>query len=169
LEALQSRARGLEAERQVLRQNLEECGVASILLGLSSGGHETPESVELDTASPDGAAHMVELLSTGKRKRFLSESMAEQHAIQAQCLSITIDGEVTTIGGAKSQINWKTGTYRDEHGHEKQLTSEQLEELRCVPIFSFPFLFSLWSFIVYVYSLTRFISSDVNATACMLK
>lgn len=96
--------------------------------------HDTTESVELDTVSSDGAAHMVELLSKGKRKRFLSESMAEQHAMQAQSLSITIDGEVTTIGGARSQINWKTGTYRDERGHEKQLTSEQLEDLRCAPL-----------------------------------
>ena len=129
LEALQSKVKGLEAERQVLKQNLEECGIASILLGLSAGGQDAAPSVALDTASTNGASRMVQLISTGKRKRCLSESMAEQHAIQAQSLSIHID-EVTTIGGGKSHINWKTGVYRDEHGNQKQLSVEQLENLR---------------------------------------
>lgn len=37
LEALQSKVKGLEAERQLLKLKVEECGIASILVGLSSG------------------------------------------------------------------------------------------------------------------------------------
>ena len=130
LEGLQSKVKGLEAERQVLKQNLEECGVASILLGLSVGDHEMARSVEIDETKNDGASQMVALLATGKRKRFLSEAMPDAHAVQAQPLTLDIDGEATTIGGGKSHINWKTGVYRDETGSQKQLTNEQLENLR---------------------------------------
>lgn len=130
LEGLQSKVKGLEAERQVLKQNLEECGVASILLGLSAGDQDMASSVEIDESKNDGASQMVALLATGKRKRFLSEAMPDSHAVQAQPLTLDIDGEATTIGGGKSHINWKTGVYRDEKGNEKQLTNEQLENLR---------------------------------------
>lgn len=130
LEGLQSKVKGLEAERQVLKQNLEECGVASILLGLSVGDHEMAGSVEIDESKNDGASQMVALLATGKRKRFLSEAMPDAHTVQAQPLTLDIDGEATTIGGGKSHINWKTGVYRDETGSKKQLTNEQLENLR---------------------------------------
>jgi hypothetical protein len=128
LEALQSKVKGLEAERQVLKQNIEECGIASILLGLSAGDHDATSSVDLDSASThDEASHMVALLSNGKRKRFLSESMTER---PAHPLTLDIDGKTTTIGGAKSHINWKTGFYRDELGVQKRLTTDQLETLR---------------------------------------
>ena len=130
LEGLQSKVKGLEAERQVLKQKLEECGVASILLGLSVGDHEMASSVEIDEGKNDGASQMVALLATGKRKRFLSEAMPDKHAAHSQPLTLDIDGEATTIGGGKSHINWKTGMYRDENGKQKQLTTEQLENLR---------------------------------------
>lgn len=131
LEALQSKVKGLEAERQVLTQNIEECGIASILLGLSAGDNEAAKSMELDSPTKnDGASHMVALLATGKRKRFLSEAMPDNQAVQTQALTLNIDGETTAIGGGRSHINWKTGVYRDESGKQKQLTTEQLENLR---------------------------------------
>uniref|UniRef100_A0A7S3P7D5 BZIP domain-containing protein n=1 Tax=Amphora coffeiformis TaxID=265554 RepID=A0A7S3P7D5_9STRA len=131
LEALQSKVKGLEAERQVLKQNIEECGIASILLGLSAGDHEAATSVELNnSAKNDGASQMVALLATGKRKRFLSEAMAENQPTQTHTLKLDIDGEETTIGGGKTSINWKTGVYRDENGKQKQLSAQQLENLR---------------------------------------
>ena len=131
LETLQSKVKGLEAERQVLKQKIEECGIASILLGLSAGDHEVAKSVELgNSVKNDGASHMVALLASGKRKRFLSEAMADNHSTLAHTLTLDIDGEETLIGGGKSHINWKTGVYRDESGKQKQLTTEQLENLR---------------------------------------
>lgn len=131
LEALQSKVKGLEAERQVLKQNIEECGIASILLGLSGADHEAATSVELgDSAKKDGASHMVALLETGKRKRFLSEAVADNPPMQSHTLTLDIDGVEMTIGGGKSSINWKTGVYRDETGKQKQLSAEQLENLR---------------------------------------
>ena len=132
LEALQSKVKGLEAERQVLKQNLEECGIASILLGLSAGDHEAAASVDIDDSSSDGHSQVVALLATGKRKRFLSEVMHDKQLNNGQTLTLNIDGETTKIGGGKTHINWKTGVYRDETGKQKQLTSDQLENLRYV-------------------------------------
>lgn len=133
LEALQSKVKGLEAERQVLKQSLEECGIASILLGLSSGDHEAAKSVNIDNSENNEApSQMAALLAAGKRKRFLSETMPEKPLAAVQPLTLNIDGEVTSIGGGKSHINWKTGMYRDDNGNQKQLTPEQLENLRCV-------------------------------------
>ena len=148
LEALQAKVKGLEAERQVLEQKVEECGIASILLGLSSG---TSISAMEDAENGGGGeavvstkkknhterrSDMVAVLSGTKRKRFISEAIGEQSQLQQQQqqhrLTINIDGKVTEIGAGKSHINWKTGLYRDNEGVQKQLTTEQLEVLRYV-------------------------------------
>lgn len=146
LEALQSKVKGLEAERQVLKQKVEECGVASILLGLSAGANdigllgdrkENEESEVSRAASPD----VVAILSGTKRKRFISEAIGEQSEIpQQQSLTINIDGQITEIGSGKSHINWKTGVYKDQGGVQKQLTPEQLADLRYVISQEHPFL-----------------------------
>ena len=43
------------------------------------------------------------------------------------------ESKLTTVGGAgagKTQINWKTGVFFDEDGVKKQLTPDELEDLR---------------------------------------
>lgn len=135
LEALQAKVKGLEAEGKTLRQALEECNIASILVGLSGGSSEADESGATDDAtdanmiSPPPDESRIALLVAGKRKRFISDDMMDK---QTQPLKLHIDGQTTLIGGGKTHINWKTGVYSDENGVHRQLTSEQLETLRYV-------------------------------------
>jgi len=130
LQALQSKVKGLEAERQVLKQNVEECSIASILLGLSSGQQDQTTQKLLDTTDVDednNTSSKIALLAGNKRKRFVSEAVGEK---QPQPLKLSIDGQTTVIGGGRSHINWKTGVYTDGNGVKCQLTSQQLENLR---------------------------------------
>lgn len=128
LEILQSKAMGLEAERKLLQQSIEECSVASILLGISSGNAAKAVTDSLlNIGNKDLRSPTVSLVVGGKRKRFLSEEVEEK---LPQPIKFTVDGQTTLVGGAKTHINWKTGAYCDENGLHKKLTPNQLESLR---------------------------------------
>lgn len=137
LEALQSKVKGLKAESEVLKQSLEECSLASILVGLS---HNTKKNVDtvtkslinVTTSSSESCnreAEEIAQLVGGKRKRFVTPEMEDKSASN-QPLKLKINGKVTWIGGMRTHINWKTGVYSDENGVQKQLTQQQLESLR---------------------------------------
>lgn len=137
LEALQSKVKGLQAESKVLKQSLEECSIASILVGLSSGTHdETIQALLKKASTTEESGKDVLKVVGGKRKRFVSIGDSEERVPQP--LKIVIDGKKTTIGGSRTHINWKTGVYSDESGTQRQLTQGQLESLRYVKK-------SLWS------------------------
>jgi hypothetical protein len=128
LEALQSKVEVLEVERDALKQKVEECSIASILLGLSSKEQDINSHSLFDKAILDSDTKSTELIKmSGKRKRFLSD--ASDSKIH-QPMKISIDGQLTLIGGGKSHVNWKTGVYSDEQGNQRHLTPEQLEGLR---------------------------------------
>ena len=128
LEILQSKAMGLEAERKLLKQSIEECSIASILLGISSGNAaKTVTDSLLDIGKVDLKSPNVSLVVGGKRKRFLSDDVVEK---LPQPIKLTVDGQTTLVGGAKTHINWKSGAYCDENGLQKKLSPAQLESLR---------------------------------------
>lgn len=138
LEALQSKVKGLKAESEVLKQSLEECSLASILVGLSHKADKTEDTVTkslINVASATDScakeAEEIVQLSGGKRKRFIVPDMADKSASN-EPLKLKINGKITLIGGGRTHINWKTGQYSDENGVQKQLTQNQLESLRCV-------------------------------------
>jgi hypothetical protein len=121
MEALQTKASQLQEEGRVLKQSIEECSIASILVGLSTGNQQTSSLFDVQQkqeASP-------KLLKSGKRKRFFVDS-----ELSAQPLKLDIEGQTTLFGGGKTHINWKRGVYCDENGVQQQLTQEQLESLR---------------------------------------
>mmetsp|Transcript_63577 Transcript_63577/g.94349 ORF Transcript_63577/g.94349 Transcript_63577/m.94349 type:complete len:327 (+) Transcript_63577:115-1095(+) len=133
LQGLQSRVKELQAEGQVLRQSVEQCSIASILLGLSSGDQSalSADIADLDSADrkDDKSVSILDAIR-GKRKRFLSEDMMEQFP---QTMTLHIKGKAAVIGGpgsGKTHINWKSGVYVDQSGVQKQLTPEELEDLR---------------------------------------
>lgn len=137
LEALESKVRGLEAEKKVLKQKIEECSIASILVGLAEPDQEDQQdnttsllddTIKKTEADDNGAR--ISMLTTGKRKRFASVDNSEENRTP-QPLKLRIDGETRVIG-PNSHINWKSGVYSDEDGVQRQLTSEQLENLRYV-------------------------------------
>lgn len=136
LEALQSKVRGLQAEKRVLKQKIEECSIASILVGLAEPDQEEQQDDTVNmlddtiknTEKKDQGAK-ISMLTTGKRKRFASVHESSEENKPVQPLKIKIDGEIREIG-PKSHINWKSGVYSDEDGVQRQLTSEQLESLR---------------------------------------
>lgn len=140
LEALQGKVKGLEAERQVLKQQIEECSIASILLGLSSGEQDQDKDAQERSATStlasavgegikDAQSTKVAFLTGSKRKRFLCDKTTEK--TPPVSMQLTIDGQTTVVcGGGKSHINWKTGFYCNEDGVQKQLTHDQLENLR---------------------------------------
>jgi hypothetical protein len=134
LEALQSRIKELQEESRLLKQTVEECSIASILLGLAGTQQDQEDDLSDDvddlikTKQNDPAAALCATLSGGKRKRFLSD--ADQ---SPQPMQLRIRGKLTTVGGAgtgKTQINWKSGVYYDEDGVQNQLTPDELEDLR---------------------------------------
>jgi len=128
LEALQQRVTQLEEEARVLKQSIEECSIASILVGLSSGNHPTATDSLLDDVT-DTKPSGPKVTMVGKRKRFVLEDGAES---VPQPLKLIVGGKTTLIGGGKTHINWKSGVYCDEHGVQCQLTPQQLEALRYV-------------------------------------
>lgn len=137
LEALQSKVRDLEAEKKALKQKVEECSIASILINLAEPSPEEEQKDEttslLDaTIQRQENQHLsdarISLLTAGKRKRFASVDTSEENKVP-QTLKLQIDGQTTLIG-PKSHINWKSGVYSDENGSQRQLTLEQLEGLR---------------------------------------
>jgi hypothetical protein len=129
LETLQTKVKGLQAESQVLQQSLEECSIASILVGLSSGNNDCSNTIPSLLQSPQQPPKHIEVVLGGsKRKRFISD--ADTQTPSPQPLEINIDGRSAVIGGGRTHINWKTGVYSDENGTHHQLTQEQLETLR---------------------------------------
>ena len=128
LQALQSRVKELQEESRMLRQTVEECSIASILLGLSSGGHQKHDDCFAEIQKVcDSETERTFFTMTGKRKRFVSDA-----GDGPPPMKLKIKGQTTLVGGSggKSHINWKTGVYLDEKGEQKQLTSKELESLR---------------------------------------
>jgi hypothetical protein len=137
LDFLKSRVHELEEEGRRLKQEVEACNVASILIGLSSGDGTKAPNDEISSPSAASASSQPfpisfsETLSGGKRKRFLSLDGADPNPSP---MELNIKGQVTLVGGAgnngKTQMNWKTGVYFDEYGKRQQLTSSELKALR---------------------------------------
>lgn len=130
LQALQSRVKELQEESRLLKQTVEECSIASILLGLSGQQEEEDVTDGINDLMKPRANDPTKFCAMpgGKRKRFLSD--ADQ---TPQPMELKIRGKLTTVGGAgagKTQINWKTGVFFDEEGVKKQLTPDELEDLR---------------------------------------
>lgn len=142
LEALQGKVRDLETEKRALKQKIEECSIASILVNLAEPDEQQQQQDEtvslLDATIKKQAkndtidAAKISMLTAGKRKRFASVDNTSEDNRPTQALRLKIDGEVKILG-PKAHINWKSGVYSDEHGVQRQLTSEQLEGLRYVP------------------------------------
>lgn len=140
LESLQSKVKGLQAESQVLQQSLEECSIASILVGLSTATptRKLTDSLLQVVDSLDQThcqSHATEILQLvgGKRKRFVSPEAIDHKSASNQPLQLKINGKTTLIGGDKTHINWKTGVYSEQDGTQRQLTQKQLASLRYVP------------------------------------
>jgi hypothetical protein len=125
LEALQSKVKGLQAESKVLKQSLEECSIATILVGLSSGDNDAIIQSMITGATEVEEQDVLRLVN-GKRKRFVSDASEKI----PQPLKVNIDGQTTLIGGGRTHINWKTGVYSDEDGNHRQLTQNHLKSLR---------------------------------------
>ena len=131
LEALQGKVKGLQAENRVLKQSLEECNIASILVGLSDSDNQNSSQgiqsmLQEAITNPEENGKIVNLIGN-KRRRFVSDASDNK---PAQPLKINIDGQTTLIGGGRTHINWKSGVYSDESGAQRQLTQDQLESLR---------------------------------------
>lgn len=126
LQVLQSRVKELQNESRMLRQTVEECSIASILLGLS--GQVDPDDATLSLQTPSNAhVDKTFFTMTGKRKRFVSDACD----IGPKPMKLKIKGQDTLVGGdGKAHINWKTGVYLDENGEQKQLSPDELETLR---------------------------------------
>lgn len=131
LEALQKRVKELQEESKLLKQTIEECSIASILLGLSSGDStDTDDDLDLkgiESVISTAAKEKTFFTVTGKRKRFVSDA-----DINPAPMKLKIRGKTTLVGGPsnKAQINWKTGVYLDDSGEQQQLTPKELEALR---------------------------------------
>jgi len=135
LQQLKDRVTELEDEGNSLRSGIQECSVASILVGLSCGKSSEDGEVRSSEAACLISQHsFTETLNSGKRKRFLSLDHGDD-PVQIEPMELKIRGQVTLVGGschdyAKVAINWKTGVYVDEKGVRQQLTKNELEELR---------------------------------------
>jgi len=146
LEALQSKVQCLQAENKNLKQSLEECRIASILVGFSvSDGDDWDATIQnlLKEANEIEGKDIFKRLTGGKRTRFVSDasdianngvgispSVVSSGSVSIP-LKIEINGQTTVIGGdSQSHLNWKTGVYTNEKGIRILLTNKQLESLR---------------------------------------
>jgi hypothetical protein len=129
LQALQARVKELQDDSKMLRQTVEECSIASILLGLSTGESQQDDSFAEIQDACNKETEKTFFTMNGKRKRFVSDA-----GDGPPPMKLKIKGQTTFVGGTtgKSHINWKTGVYLDEEGQQKQLTTEELESLRYV-------------------------------------
>eukprot|EP00584_Thalassiosira_punctigera_P021229 CAMPEP_0172553004 /NCGR_PEP_ID=MMETSP1067-20121228/47784_1 /TAXON_ID=265564 ORGANISM="Thalassiosira punctigera, Strain Tpunct2005C2" /NCGR_SAMPLE_ID=MMETSP1067 /ASSEMBLY_ACC=CAM_ASM_000444 /LENGTH=264 /DNA_ID=CAMNT_0013341095 /DNA_START=230 /DNA_END=1024 /DNA_ORIENTATION=- len=133
LQALKARVNELEEEGRRLKQSIQECSVASILLGLSSGTTGgTDEQGDKNVSSVDSSqSNFAACLAGGKRKRFMSLDGEDP---KPPPMELNIKGQITLVGGpgneGKAQVNWKTGVYLDDKGMRQQLTKSELEALR---------------------------------------
>ncbi|KAL3918604.1 MAG: hypothetical protein SGILL_004157 [Bacillariaceae sp.] len=133
LQNLQTKVQRLQGESKVLKQSLEECSIASILVGLSTGDERESQIQALVAEASQIQNNEILKVVAGKRKRFLSDADVAEGAdprTSSQPLEIEINGKLTKIGGGRTHINWKSGLYKDENAMEHQLTNEQLESLR---------------------------------------
>jgi len=115
----------LDTESRILRQTLEKCSIASILLGISGnnqGNHDASINLCLERMNKDRKLFTM----NGKRKRFASD----EGCIGPQPMKLVIKGQTTLVGSGKAHINWKTGVYIDERGYQQQLSPNELDTLR---------------------------------------
>lgn len=146
LEALQSKVQCLQAENKTLKQSLEECRIASILVGFSASDEDDRDATIqslLKEANEIEGKDIFKRLMGGKRTRFVSDasditssgtgvstSVVSGSSVSVP-LKIEINGQTAIIGGdGQSHLNWKTGVYTDENGVRSLLTNQQLESLR---------------------------------------
>lgn len=136
LHSLYTQVQHLVDERIKLKQRIQDCCVASILLGLSSGGEASDETASmLDTPAiatavneEDEQVHHVALLSGKNGKRSFAQASENDQPIKP--LALVIAGKKMEIGGSNSHINWKSGLYKDATGNKQQLSNDELESLR---------------------------------------
>jgi hypothetical protein len=177
LKHLQAKVEGLQAESKVLKQSLEECSIASILVGLSSGGQDRLiQALLKETCEEEDIKNVLPAMEGAKRKHCVLADVPEK---QAQPLRIKIGGHTHLIGGGRTHINWKSGVYIDNNGVQKQLTHKQLESLRYVllcmqgkpstgrAIRSSPEIISHAEFLTLLSFFSSITPTDENETACM--
>jgi len=129
LQCLQNKVKELENESRLLRQTLEECSIASILLGLSGNNKDNDDDLlGINSCLTRTNKDRKFFTMNGKRKRFVSD----EGDIGPQPMKLVIKGQTTLVGGGggKAHINWKTGVYLDEHGDQQQLSPDELDTLR---------------------------------------
>mmetsp|Transcript_25425 Transcript_25425/g.46765 ORF Transcript_25425/g.46765 Transcript_25425/m.46765 type:complete len:277 (-) Transcript_25425:392-1222(-) len=133
LQRLKARVAELEEESNRLQQGIQECSVASILLGLSAGTAEGTgkQNDEIICSASSPSSNFGVYLVGGKRKRFMSLDGEDP---TPPPMELNIKGQITLVGGpgneGKAQVNWKTGVYIDEQEKRQQLTKSELEALR---------------------------------------
>mmetsp|Transcript_23391 Transcript_23391/g.26219 ORF Transcript_23391/g.26219 Transcript_23391/m.26219 type:complete len:431 (-) Transcript_23391:1827-3119(-) len=148
LEALQEKVIILQGKNKSLKQNLEDCSIASILIGLSftEDGDSRDATIQSlikeasELESKDISRKNVGGEGTGavKRKRVVSDASDTAVAANSSTdnaasfpLKLEINGQTTLFGGdGRTHINWKNGIYTDDNGSRSQLTKLQLESLR---------------------------------------
>ena len=124
LQDLQGQVQTLQARHGQLQQQIQDCSIASILLGLS-GNQNTSNIADDDTSSSTKATAVQQLLTQGRRRSPQSEQQ------QQEPLKLRLPGgKVLEIGAGHSNIHWKTGVYRDADGKQQKLTPQQLQLLR---------------------------------------
>jgi bZIP transcription factor len=129
MQDLQSKAKQLSSEHQLLKQRVEECNIASILVGLSSNAASEEADKYIDTSFIDDVkANKVALLTDG-RKRYKKMLIGSVMNPISNVSSFSDGGDDLSRSGNKASINWKTGSYYDGEG-KKNLNAHQLENLR---------------------------------------
>jgi hypothetical protein len=117
LHDLRLRIERLEAEKKVLRQSVEECSIASILLGLS--GNSLDEDDDIVARSVEVGASV----PLNERKCVITLDSSE--------LVIKVNGVDTVVSGnGKAHVNWRTGVYTDDKGVQHHLSPTELALLR---------------------------------------
>lgn len=141
LNALQTKIKTLKEENIALKQTVEECGIASILIGLSNAvcGKESQKNYvdsrmlkNICQESKQTRERFTKLSSQLGLVTKKKKSSYDDEEYNITPVKLDVKGQTALVGSGKGKsfVNWKTGFYIDKNGDWQQLNAAELDNLR---------------------------------------
>lgn len=141
LHALQTKIKILQEENIALKQTVEECGIASILIGLSNAvcGKECQKNygdgrmlTNICQESKQTRERFTKLSSQSSLATKKKKSSYDDGECNIAPVKLDVKGQTALVGSGKGKsfVNWKTGFYIDKNGDWQQLNAGELDNLR---------------------------------------
>jgi bZIP transcription factor len=133
--SLQNKVKILSEEHSKLKQRIDECSIASILIGLGTSSTISNDILPIDSdrtisLMDEDQNARVALLTEGSKKcrRLLVDSVFRDTNGRSE----SFDSKESTMDGipGKRHVSWKTGIFHEPNGQQRRLTEAELDALR---------------------------------------